>query len=496
MEFGPVVARRAWRIVYALFLLPALAFADDDLADLMARADRGDAYAQVDLATRYLAGDGVPKDYKEAVRWLRNAAEQGGSDAQHKLGSLYRDGIGVQKDQAEATRWFRMAAEQGSASAQYDLGTMFDVAARTHEEYSEAAFWYRRAADSGHPMAQYSLGVFYANGLGLSEDDSEALKLYRKSAEQGYVRAQLSLGIALAKGEGIGEDARESSEWMRKAAEQGDATAQFNLGLMYGDGFGVPQNDSEAYFWLNLAGVSMASAREERERIRARLTPSEVATIQARAVAWQPKAAVDSLNSRSLPSGARNRTAPSAQQSSAAAPRTSAGEPSELAIDTAKLTAGANLRASPGGETVAVLPKGTLLALVDRAPQGEWYSVIDIESGREGWVNESVVTIHLAPETESAPIFSAIALGTNSPPEVTVTNKADRKIWLRVGEQRFEIDRMASLSVSVPEGVQSYIAWTAGVIPAIGSQAFERGYAYEWEFWIETRYGTGRRRRR
>ena len=40
-------------------------------------ADRGDAAAQFDVGARFAAGDGVPRDYVQAVKWWRRAAAQG-----------------------------------------------------------------------------------------------------------------------------------------------------------------------------------------------------------------------------------------------------------------------------------------------------------------------------------------------------------------------------------------------------------------------------------
>ena len=58
-------------------------------------------------------GDGVPQDYKEAVKWYRLAAEQGYADAQYNLGLMYSNGEGVPQDYKEAVKWYRLAAEQG-----------------------------------------------------------------------------------------------------------------------------------------------------------------------------------------------------------------------------------------------------------------------------------------------------------------------------------------------------------------------------------------------
>src|SRR5208283_5132097 len=87
--------------------------------ELRIKAEKGDATAQLDLGDNYGAGNGVPRDPAEALKWYRKAAEQGLAKAQVKLGWVYIGGLGTAKDPVEGANWFRKAAQQGSADAQY-----------------------------------------------------------------------------------------------------------------------------------------------------------------------------------------------------------------------------------------------------------------------------------------------------------------------------------------------------------------------------------------
>jgi len=49
----------------------------ETVSKLRKAAEQGDAEAQYNLGVRYANGEGVPEDYKEAVKWFRKAAEQG-----------------------------------------------------------------------------------------------------------------------------------------------------------------------------------------------------------------------------------------------------------------------------------------------------------------------------------------------------------------------------------------------------------------------------------
>ena len=84
-----------------------------ELADLHARADAGEATAQHALGFLYSDGLGVPQDHVEAAGWYRRAAEQGHVTAQHALGVLmYSDGLGTPQDYVEAHMWLNLAASQ------------------------------------------------------------------------------------------------------------------------------------------------------------------------------------------------------------------------------------------------------------------------------------------------------------------------------------------------------------------------------------------------
>ena len=56
-------------------------------------------------------GNFTPEQIKE---W-RQAAEQGDAEAQNNMGFIYGTGNGVPKDYVEAVKWYRKAAEQGYA---------------------------------------------------------------------------------------------------------------------------------------------------------------------------------------------------------------------------------------------------------------------------------------------------------------------------------------------------------------------------------------------
>jgi TPR repeat protein len=124
------------------------------LADVRAKAEKGDAQAQCNLGRCYAKGEGVTKDASEAVKWFRKAAEQNDGKAQNSLGLCYAKGEGVEKDDAEAVKWVRKAAEQNFAEAQCNLGVCYYAGEGITKDYVEAYKWLSLASAQGDENAK------------------------------------------------------------------------------------------------------------------------------------------------------------------------------------------------------------------------------------------------------------------------------------------------------------------------------------------------------
>ncbi len=123
-------------------------------AELLARAERGDAEAQYRIGLAYDEGVLVPRDAFLAARWLRRAAEQGHPAAASRLGTLYFTGRGLPRDLALALAWYRRGAEAGDAEGMAGLAVMLFEGLATERDPVRAFMWADLAAERGNAYAR------------------------------------------------------------------------------------------------------------------------------------------------------------------------------------------------------------------------------------------------------------------------------------------------------------------------------------------------------
>ena len=168
-----------------LVLLSTFAAGQSPAVDpaLLAKANGGDAAAQVAVGERFASGSGVERskrqeaeDYRQAAEWYRKAGESGNLAGQMHLAGLYRDGRGVARDLTLAVQWYRKAAEQNDVTAQGMLGVLYSFGQGVAQNYVEAYFWFDLAASvPGPEQAKYAANRQMA-GAHITAEDLEAIE--------------------------------------------------------------------------------------------------------------------------------------------------------------------------------------------------------------------------------------------------------------------------------------------------------------------------------
>jgi TPR repeat protein len=229
----------------------------EPMRELLAKAQEGDAAAQVEAGKIYREGrKDIPADYFKAYEWLHKASQQGNTEAMYQIGNMYHNGeIGPldlmlyagtrgpsNYNYSKATSWYLEAALLNYAKAQYALSQLSAERGFDDGHY----VWLHKAAENGNGKAMVEL--FYIHVFGpkiLDWDEEEGKKWFSKIVESGDPETLIELGRELLRGGG--EQREEAIRLFRQAAEQGFAEAQYSLGVAYGKG-------EEAKTWLRKAG--------------------------------------------------------------------------------------------------------------------------------------------------------------------------------------------------------------------------------------------------
>jgi GAF domain-containing protein len=109
------------------------------LEEIRRRAELGDPYEQVALATRYATGADMPQDYSLALHWFLKAAEQGHVGAQDTLGAYYWLGHGAPKDVNKAYFWSLLARASGKDASKVRVSFMASQLTRAQAQAIQKA---------------------------------------------------------------------------------------------------------------------------------------------------------------------------------------------------------------------------------------------------------------------------------------------------------------------------------------------------------------------
>ena len=131
---------------------PHRAVAADLIHEIRQLAMNGDPEAQYSLGLALEEGRGMPRDPKEAARWLQRACNGQVTGACLLLGLKYQVGNGVARNQDQAIGCYRMAALHDWPMAQYLLALLYLERGKERDRL-RALFWMERAAGQGYPGA-------------------------------------------------------------------------------------------------------------------------------------------------------------------------------------------------------------------------------------------------------------------------------------------------------------------------------------------------------
>lgn len=146
-------------------------------AAVLAKANAGDAGAQVDMGNSYAQGKGVQQDYRQAAEWYQKAADKGDIGGEVHLAALFRDGgKNFPRDMAQAAAWYQKAADQGDVTAQGTMGTLYSMGQGVAQSYVEAYYWLDLAAAVKGPKQEQYAAYRQMMGAHITMDELDAVK--------------------------------------------------------------------------------------------------------------------------------------------------------------------------------------------------------------------------------------------------------------------------------------------------------------------------------
>ena len=122
---------------------------------VISSAKAGNPIAQLRLAMLYEAGDGVPRDKKEAFAWYLRAAQAGEPGAQSEVGGYYEEGDGVPENWPVAAQWYQQSASQGWMKGEFALGRCYEFGMGVPQNRQNAIYWFKKAGAQGMGQAEY-----------------------------------------------------------------------------------------------------------------------------------------------------------------------------------------------------------------------------------------------------------------------------------------------------------------------------------------------------
>jgi TPR repeat protein len=164
---------------------------------LLLHAEAGKSWAQYEIGNCYVTGNGVTRDEKQGIEWLKLSADQGYTMAMAIYGLFLQQGApesGLAPLDEEAHPYALAAARQGSSQGQY----ICSLYAHTYKMPEESSMWSALAASQTDPMAftMVAADCYYGRN-GVRRSCFAAIYWLRKAAGYGLPEACASLPALL-----------------------------------------------------------------------------------------------------------------------------------------------------------------------------------------------------------------------------------------------------------------------------------------------------------
>lgn len=156
--------------------------------ELIAKADRGDLSAQLELALAYFEGEvNGETQLSEGCKYLDMAASGGNPKVQCVCAGVYK----AAGFHSIAFGWYKKSAEKGHAESQAMLANYYFTGEAGKKDDLEALRWAEKAYNGGeYKESCMILGVLYLQGKVVKADGIKAYKMFKKAMQNGNELAE------------------------------------------------------------------------------------------------------------------------------------------------------------------------------------------------------------------------------------------------------------------------------------------------------------------
>lgn len=211
----------------------------DNNDEILRRADRGDANAQIIVGQNYEKGIGVAINYNLAYQYYKKAADQGNIQGCYHTGICLFKGRGIDMDQQAGVELIKNASDHHFLPAVYQYAIILKSGKVPNypKNLHEAQDLFKEVADKDNKNAQFEYAnLCYHGGEGIHKNDPEALAYYDRAGKNGLEEAICNYAYMKMNGEGCEADVEEGLRIYGQAADRGFPGAIVNLGLIYLNG--------------------------------------------------------------------------------------------------------------------------------------------------------------------------------------------------------------------------------------------------------------------
>lgn len=166
-------------------------------------------------------------DMIEGARFLKLSAENGDLVGMFNYGLALYKGEGVKKNKKEALDWLKKASDQGDLISQiYYAHLILNDKKQSTEKVNECLSYLKNAMNKGSPDAYYCYADLLKNSVNLERNDEIIFNCYKFASEMGKVDAIYYYGICYLDGIGTPKNKETAMKYLQIAAIKGCKQAQ------------------------------------------------------------------------------------------------------------------------------------------------------------------------------------------------------------------------------------------------------------------------------